>query len=119
MFRADDGLSFRSFRFFSFRFVCFRTSATVFPGSRTTITFLDDVYDKMGRRRIKKLLILTVLYRRRRRLCTTNRMFWVHQIFTKKREQGEFHNLIQEMRLTDPESNMRYLRMSMKLLMIT
>ena len=36
----------------------------------------------------------------------------MRQVFTKRREQGEFHNLIQEMRLVDPESHFRYLRMS-------
>ena len=114
-FTVDDGLSFRSFRFVSFRFVSFVfvPSATAFPGSQSTIAHLDDVYDKMGRKRLKKLQFLAVLYRRRRRrVCTSNRRFWVRQIFTKRREQGEFHNLIQEMRLVDPESHFRYLRMS-------
>ena len=108
-------MAFRFVRFVSFRFISFVfvPSATAFPGSQSTITHLDDVYDKMGRKRLKKLLFLAVLYRRRgRRLCTSNRRFWVCQIFTKRREQGEFHNLIQEMRLVDPESHFRYLRMS-------
>ena len=101
-------MAFRFVRFVSFRFVSFVfvPSATAFPGSQSKITHLDDVYDKMGRKRLKKLLFLAVSYRRRRRrLCTSNRRFWVRQIFTKRREQGEFHNLIQEMRLVDPESH--------------
>ena len=108
-------MAFRFVRFVSFRFVSFVfvPSATAFPGSRSTITHLDDVYDKMGRKRLKKLLFLAFLYRRRRRrLCTSNRRFWVRQIFTKRREQGEFHNLIHEMRLVDPESHFSYLKMS-------
>ena len=112
---SQSTMAFRFVRFVSFRFVSFVfvPSATAFPGSQSTITHLDDVYDKMGRKRLKKLLFLAVLYRRRRRrLCTSNRRFWVRQIFTKRREQGEFHNLIQEMRLVDPESHFRYLRMS-------
>ena len=31
---------------------------------------------------------------------------------TRRRQQGEYHNLLQEMRLSDPESHFRYLRMS-------
>ena len=40
------------------------------------------------------------------------RRMWVRPIFTKRREQGEYHNLLQEMRLSDPESHFKYLRMS-------
>ena len=40
------------------------------------------------------------------------RRMWVCPIFTKRREQGEYHNLLQEMRLSDPESHFKYLRMS-------
>ena len=32
------------------------------------------------------------------------RRMWVRPIFTKRREQGEYHNLLQEMRLSDPVS---------------
>ena len=39
------------------------------------------------------------------------RKMWVRPIFTKRRLQGEYHNLLQEMRLSDPESHFRYLRM--------
>ena len=53
-------MAFRFVRFVSFRFVSFVfvPSATAFPGSQSTITHLDDVYDKMGRKRLKKLLFL-------------------------------------------------------------
>ena len=40
------------------------------------------------------------------------RKMWVRPIFTKRRQQGEYHNLLQEMRLSDPESHFKYLRMS-------
>ena len=41
-----------------------------------------------------------------------SRKVWVRSIFTKRRQQSEFYNLLQEVRLTDPESHFRYLRMS-------
>ena len=37
---------------------------------------------------------------------------WIHSIFAHRRQQGEYHNLLQEMRLSDPDSHFRYLRMS-------
>ena len=55
-------------------------------------------------------LILLLALRRRKRKKGTRRM-WVRSIFTKRRQQGEFHNLVQELRLVDPESHFRYLRM--------
>ena len=36
------------------------------------------------------------------------RKMWVHPIFTKRRLQGEYHNLLQEIRLSDPESHFRW-----------
>ena len=35
----------------------------------------------------------------------------MHEIFSR-RQQGEYHNLLQEMRVCDPESHFKYLRMS-------
>ena len=32
---------------------------------------------------------------------------WVREIFSKRIEQGVFHNLLQEMRVSDKESNFR------------
>ena len=40
------------------------------------------------------------------------RSVWVQEIFARRREQGEFHHLLQEMRQDNPESHHRYLRMS-------
>ena len=37
---------------------------------------------------------------------------WVRQIFTLRKQQGEYHNLLQEMRLGDSDSHFRYMRMS-------
>ena len=57
------------------------------------------------------LLLNLALYlpRRRRR---HRRSVWVRSIFRRRRQQGEFHNLLQEMRLSDSESHFRYLRMT-------
>ena len=49
-----------------------------------------------------------MMKRRRRR----RRTLWVRPIFRRRRHQGEYHNLLQEMRLSDPDSHFRYLRMS-------
>ena len=57
-------------------------------------------------------ILLLALHLRRRRHKKTLRSSWVRPIFTRRRQQGEYHNLLQEMRLSDPESHFRYLRMS-------
>ena len=37
---------------------------------------------------------------------------WVRSIYRRRCQQGDFHSLLQEMRLSDPESHFRYMRMS-------
>ena len=59
-----------------------------------------------------EVLLLALLYRGRRRRQKRRRTTWVRPIFTQPLQQGEFHNLIQEMCLSDTESHFRYLRMS-------
>ena len=54
-----------------------------------------------------ELLLLCAMRSRKRK-----RSMWVCPIFTRRRQQGAFHNLLQEMHLTDPESHFRYIRMS-------
>ena len=61
---------------------------------------------------LELLLLLAISMRRSRRKRKIGRKMWVRPIFTKRRLQGEYHNLLQEMRLSDPESHFRYLRMS-------
>ena len=56
-----------------------------------------------------ELVVLLALARRQRK--KRHRM-WVRPIFTLRRRHGEYHNLLQEMRLSDPENHIRYLRMS-------
>ena len=55
-------------------------------------------------------IVSAIILRRRQR--KRRKRFWVRSIFTKRRQQGEYHNLLQEMRLSDEESHFRYLRMS-------
>ena len=66
--------------------------------------------DRERSRRLKIALVLAlyVMLRRRRR----RRSVWVRPIFVRRRQQGEYHQLLQEMRLADPESHFRYMRMS-------
>ena len=48
-----------------------------------------------------------------RRHCRKRpKKLWVRSIFAKRKEQGEYHNLLQEMRLSDVDSHFRYIRMS-------
>ena len=64
------------------------------------------------RHREEETLLLCLLWRRRKARAKSRRKFWVRSILAKRREQGEFHNLLQEMRLSDPASHFSYLRMS-------
>ena len=61
------------------------------PGSLMTIIALLDDVQKNGE------------------MMATSSSLWVQQIFTTWFEQGEFHNLLQELRLIDPESHNIYL----------
>ena len=125
------------FRFVSFRFVSRRTvPSPLFTNYRSLVprtdrlclvscipprtksvshTFLVIVrYSwKMCSRSRRVLLLLLLLRRRRaRRHSSTPRTVWVRSIFRRRQQQGEFHNLVQELRLSDPENHFRYLRMS-------
>ena len=40
------------------------------------------------------------------------RQYWVRPIFQRHREQGDYYNLLQELRLSDPQCHFRFLRMS-------
>ena len=62
---------------------------------------------------VKANIIMGLLRRRRRRRCRrTYRRMWVRPIYRRRRQQGDYHNLLQEMRLSDPESHFKFLRMS-------
>ena len=59
----------------------------------------------------KEFLSLLALRRKRRRRRKWR--MWVGKFFfSSRRAQGEYHNLLQEMRLCDQESHVRYLKMS-------
>lgn len=60
----------------------------------------------------EELELLLCLALRRQRKRKRVRRSWVRPIFTRQRQLGEYHNLLQEMRLSDPESHFSYLRMS-------
>ena len=61
---------------------------------------------------VKELFLLILLHRRQRKRRKQGRDVWIRGIFTQRRQQGEFHNLVQEMRLSDSQSHFRYFRMS-------
>ena len=57
-------------------------------------------------------LVVLLALKRRRKKRKKRRRCWVRPIFQRRREQGDYHNLIQEMRLSDPQSHFQYVRMS-------
>ena len=61
---------------------------------------------------LMKINVVISLLRRRRSKRRAMRRVWVRPIYRMRRQQGDFHNLLQEMRLNDPESHFKYLRMS-------
>lgn len=62
---------------------------------------------------VRLVLLLVCIYRRRRRRAlSAQRSTWIRSIFERRRDQGDYHQLLQEMRLGDTESHFRFLRMS-------
>ena len=64
--------------------------------------------------RSRRALILLALLRNRRarRRNRPRRTIGVRSIFRRQHQQGEFHNLLEELLFSDPDSHFRYLRMS-------
>ena len=62
-----------------------------------------------GEDKVTTVIISAILLRRRRR--KRSKRFWIRPIFMRRQQQGEYHNLLKEMRLSDEESHFRYLRM--------
>ena len=51
---------------------------------------------------------ILALYLRQRRRRKCSRSMWICGIFTRRQQQGEYHKVLQEMRMPDPESHFRY-----------
>ena len=66
----------------------------------------------MDRERELEIVLVLALYLRQRRRRKCSRSMWIRGIFTRRQKQGEYHQLLQKMRMADPESHFRYLRMS-------
>ena len=60
----------------------------------------------------EELLLLLLAMKSKERRKKKEKVAWVRPIFAKRKQQGEYHNLLQEMRLVDPQSHFAYLRMS-------
>ena len=54
------------------------------------------------------LLFLLALYRKYKKRKGKRRRYWVRPIFSKRKDRGSFGSLVQEMRVTDPQSHFRY-----------
>jgi hypothetical protein len=87
--------------------------ATLGYSRKAQVLFDCSVIQTYRRRTIVRLLLLFLLLiiRRIRRSRQPKRAFWVRPIYQRRVELGEYHNLIQEMRLQDNESFFRYFRM--------
>ena len=53
------------------------------------------------------LLLLLSLYRKYKKRKGKRRRYWVRPIFSKRKDRGSFGSLVQEMRVTDPQSHFR------------
>ena len=60
---------------------------------------------------LEMTVVLTSILRRRNRRRRKRKM-WVRPIFARRCQQGKYHNLLQELRLSDPESHFTYMRMT-------
>ena len=61
---------------------------------------------------LEEAIVLTLILRKKRRKKRRTRKMWVRPIFRRRRQQGEYHHLLQEMRLSDADSHFSYMRMS-------
>lgn len=64
------------------------------------------------RQKIQNVLLLSLLLRTRTKQTKMQKRFWIRDIFKNRRQQGVYHNLLNEMRLTNTEKYFNYLRMS-------
>ena len=68
--------------------------------------------DSCSEEELLEEIVLLALKRRRRNARRKKRKYWVRPIFQRRQQQGEYHNLLQELRLADPDFHFNYLRMS-------
>ena len=61
---------------------------------------------------LELVLLLALYHRQKRRWNMRKRSMWIRSILTRRKQQGEYYNLLQEMCTSDPESHFRYIRMS-------
>ena len=63
---------------------------------------------------VQTALVLGLILRQKRRKSAARRKrsVWVRPLLQMRTRQGTYNNLIQEMRLSDPESHFSFLRMS-------
>lgn len=66
------------------------------------------------RKRRRILLLATLLYIRKKdkNIFKKQRRFWIHPILRLKQQQGDWDNLVNEMRLQDHELFFNYMRMT-------
>lgn len=65
------------------------------------------------RRRISNTLLLSLLLlTRTKEKKYRPKRFWIRDIFKNRKQQGAYHNLFNEMKLTDTQKYFNYLRMS-------
>ena len=81
-------------------------------GHASSVDRVEEWKETMDRNDELVLLISLYLRRRRRRALSSQRSTWIRLIFQRRRDQGDYHQLLQEMRLGDAESHFRFLRMS-------
>ena len=62
--------------------------------------------------KVLEIALLTVLLSRRQKRRRSKRKMWVRSILSQRRQRGEYHTLLQEMRLNDTQEHFSYLRMS-------
>lgn len=72
---------------------------------------MEDFYYKQWSNKANSILLLSLLLLKLKRKKRPKR-FWQRNIYKRRSSQGDYHNLLQEMRLTDKEKYFNYLRMS-------
>ena len=56
------------------------------------------------------IALLTVLLSRRLKRRRSKRKMWVRSILSQRRQRGEYHTLLQEMRINDTQAHFSYRR---------